>query len=235
MATRLENELKRLEQDIKASAVEQGRIAGLVLEIDERINAARDKANLIAKEVHDEQAQLDYLGGLDAIGKLPAERTDDFVKVKKRVAELTELRHALPNIDELIERKRLINIALQVEVKSGAKLEQAYPAAVEAVNLEKCEKELANFMELSAQVRESVVKLAILDRELGGNKVLSIYSPLILPMPLIEPYRTQAESLSHHKHDLFEIAPRFYAARCVFQNEIKEATGYDINSDPAAN
>lgn len=234
MATRAENELKKLERGIKASTEEQDRIVGLVLEIDGKIDAARAAASLIAKEVADEQKQVDYLGGLDAIGKLPAERVGDFDKFKKRVAELIGLRHDLPSIEDLIERKRLINIALQAEMQNSKKLEQAYPDAVEAVNLERCERELANFMALSGQVRESVVKLAILDRELGGNKVLGIHSPLVMPMPLIEPYRSQAEALSHHKHDLFEIPPRFYAIRCAFQNEIKEATGYDINTDLSA-
>ena len=99
---------------------------------------------------------------------------------------------------DLNERKRLILAALAVEKDKLHEMELLYPEAVRAVDLDHARKELTVFMELSAKLAASVVKLAVLNEVLDGA-IFYHESSFVLPKPYLKPFCDEADPLLYHQ------------------------------------
>lgn len=225
MATKAETKLNELEKSIKDSALEIERIEGIIVETDRKLGQAAEAADKLNNEANEERKRADVLGGLAEIGKLDSGLKSEFQKVKEKLLKLGESRKTLPSVEELSEKKRLIQAALAAEKDKAHQMELVYPEAVRAVNLEKAEKELVVFMELSEEIAASVLKLALLNDDLE-DAIFQPGSGFVLPVPHIEPFHTQAENLHYHQDNLFQYPGQLYIFTHMLKDDLEKARGW---------
>lgn len=198
MAAKSETNLTTLESNIKTATIEVERIEGVIAALDVTMDKAHKSLLAHEKEATAERNQADIYGGMAELGKLDSGLKDKFLVVKAKLLSLGEAKKALPSLGELNEKKRLILAALTVEKDKLHEMELLYPEAVRAVDLDRAEKELVIFMELSAKLAESVVKLAVLNESLD-EAIFYSGAPFVIPMPTLQPFRDQAENKIYHQ------------------------------------
>ncbi|MEY3808087.1 MAG: hypothetical protein RI893_1063 [Pseudomonadota bacterium] len=198
MATESENKLAELELNIKTATIECERVESIVTALDASIAEAQQTHAEHYQKTDAEQCQSDIYGGLAELGKLDGGLKAEFAKVKAKLLSLGESKKALPSISELNERKRLILAALSVQKEKLHEMELLYPEAVRAVDLDRARKELTVFMELSAKLAASVVKLAVLN-EVLDDAIFYHGSGFVLPKPYLKPFCDEADLLLYHQ------------------------------------
>jgi hypothetical protein len=198
MAIKSEAKLAELESSIKTTTIEVERIESIITALDASIAEAQQTHAEHYQQVDAERCQSDIYGGLAELGKLDAGLKGKFAEVKAKILSLGESKKTLPSVSDLNERKRLILAALSVEKDRLHEMELFYPEAVRGVNLDLAGKELTVFMDLSAKLAASVVKLAVLN-ELLDEAVFYHGCPFSLPMPILQPWRSEAETKIYHQ------------------------------------